>query len=149
MNGGIINSNKRWHLVGNFYKVLSPVPSAKFPMAPISSSLMSSGSKKKEPRYAYLSEAKASHSHKMWTEVSSLVSHFLQAGLLLNPIVYRRLLKVLCPVSRPLTTLDCVLLKDSNRASVARFGPDINSRACLCVLQGQRHNARCCFSIQY
>jgi len=33
--------------------------------------LMSSGSKKKEPRYVLLSEAKASHSHKMWAEVSS------------------------------------------------------------------------------
>ena len=37
-------------------------------------------------------------------------------------------LKVLCTVSRPITTLDCVLLKGSNRASVARLGPEINSR---------------------
>jgi hypothetical protein len=36
----------------------SPVPLAKFQMAPIPSSLMSSGSKKKELRYVYLSEAK-------------------------------------------------------------------------------------------
>ena len=39
-------------------------------------------------------------------------------------------------------------LKDSNRAPVARLGPEINSRACLCVLQGPRHNARCWFFIQ-
>jgi len=117
-------------------------------MAPIPSSLMSSRSKKKEPRYVCLSEAKASHSHKMWTEVSSSVPHFLQMGLLLNPIIYRCLLKVLCPVSRPITTLDCVLLKDNNRAPIARLGPEINPQACLCVLQGPCHNARCCFSIQ-
>jgi hypothetical protein len=85
--------------------------------------------------------------HKIWTEVSSSVPHFLQVGLLLSPIMYRCLIKVLCPVSRPITTLDCVLLKDNNPALVARSGPEINSRACLCV-QGPRHNTRCCFSIQ-
>ena len=90
---------------------------------------MSLGSKKKEPRYVYRSEAKASHAHKMWTEVSSSVPHFLQMELLLSPILCRCLLKVLCPVSRPITTLDCVLLKDSNRAPVARVRPEINSRA--------------------
>ena len=49
---------------------------------------------------------------------------------LMNNSVYKCLLKVLCPVSRPITTLYCVLLKDSNRAPVARLGPEINSRAC-------------------
>jgi len=119
----------------------------KFQMAPILRFLISSGSKKKEPRYVCMSEAKASHSHKMWTKVSSSVPHFLQMGLLLSPIIYKCLLKVLCPVSRPITTLDCVLLKDNNRALVARSGPEINSRACLCVLQRPCHNTRCCFSI--
>jgi len=85
------------------------VPLAKFQMATIPTTLMSSGSKKKEPRYVYLSKAKASHSHRMWTEVSSSLPHFLQMGLL-SPIICRCLLKVLCPVSRPVTTLDCVLL---------------------------------------
>ena len=97
-------------------------------MAPTLSILMSSGSKKKEHRYLCLSEAKASHSPKICTEVSSSVPHFLQAGLLLSPITCRYLLKVLCPVSRPITTLDCVLLEDNNRAPVARLGSQINSR---------------------
>jgi hypothetical protein len=118
-------------------------------MAPTHSTLISSWSKKKEPRYVCLSEAKASHSHKMWTEVSSSVPHFLQMGLSLSPIICRCLLKVLCPVSRPVTTLDCVLSKDNNLDPVARLGPEINSQACLCVLQGPPHNARCCFSIQH
>ena len=89
------------------------------------------------------------HSHtKCGTEVSSSVPHFLQVGLLLSPIIYRCLLKVLCPVSRPITTLDCVLLKDNNRALVARSGPEIISQACLCVLQGPRYNTRYWFAIQ-
>jgi len=117
-------------------------------MAPTPSILMSSGSKKKEPRYLCLSETKVSHLPKICTEVSSTVPHFLQVGLLLSPITCRCLLKVLCPVSRPITTLDCVLLKDNNRAPVVRLGSEINSRACLCVPQGLRHNARCCLYIQ-
>jgi hypothetical protein len=118
-------------------------------MAPILSFLISSGSEKREPRCVCMSEAKASHSHKMQTEVSSSVPHFLQMGLLLSPIIYKFLLKVLCPVRKPITTLDCVLLMDNNRAFVARSGPEINSRACLCVLQGPHHNTRCWFSIQH
>jgi hypothetical protein len=42
-------------------------------MAPRLRLLISSGSKKREPRCVCLSEAKASHSHRMWTEVSSTV----------------------------------------------------------------------------
>jgi len=84
-------------------------------------------------------------SHKMWTEISSSAPHFLHVALLLSPIIHRCLLKLLCPVSRPITILDCVLLKDNNRAPVARSGPQINSRACLCVLQGPPHNSTCCF----
>jgi hypothetical protein len=117
-------------------------------MAPTPSTLMSSRSKKREPNCICLSEAKASHSHKICTEVSSSVPHFLQVGLLLSPITCRCLLEVLCPVSRPITSLDCVLLKDNNQAPVARLGPEINSRACLCVPHGPCHNTRCCLSIQ-
>ena len=116
-------------------------------MAPILSFLISCGSKKKDHRCVCLSETKALHSHKMWTEVSSSVPHILQARLLLSPIIYKCLLKVLCQVRRPITTLDCVLLKDSKRALVAKSGPDINSQACLCVLQGPRHNTSCWFFI--
>jgi len=117
-------------------------------MAPIFCFLISSGSKKKEPTCVCQSEGKASHSHKMCTEVSSSVPHFLKVGLLRSPILYKCLLKVLCPVSRLITTLDCALLKDNNRALVARSGPEINSRACLCVLQGPHHFTKCQFSIQ-
>jgi hypothetical protein len=75
------------------------------------------------------------HTHtECGTEVSSSVPHFLQVGLLLNPIIYRCLLRVLCLSRRPVTTLDCVLLKDRNRAFVAGLGPKINSRSCLWVL---------------
>jgi hypothetical protein len=113
---------------------MSPVLLTKFQMAPILNFLISSGSKLKEPRCACLSEAEASRSHKMWTEVSSSVPRFLRVRLLLGPITYKCLPKVLCPVRRPITTLDCALLKDDNRTPVASLGPEINSRACLCVL---------------
>jgi len=96
-------------------------------MAPVLSFLTSSGSKKKEPRCVCPSDAKASHSHKMWNEVFSSVAHIQQVRLLLNPTIYKCLLKVLCPVRRPITTLDCVLLKDKSWALVARSGPEINS----------------------
>jgi len=43
-------------------------------------------------------------------------------GLPHNSITYRCLLRVLCAVRRPVTTLDCVLLKDSDRTFVARLG---------------------------
>jgi len=101
----------------------SPIPLTKFYMAPIFSFLISSGSKNKEPRYECLSEARASHAHKKWTQVSSSVLHFLQMGLSLSPITYKCRLRVLCPVRRPMTTLDCVLLKDNNRVLVAKSGP--------------------------
>jgi len=117
-------------------------------MDPVPRFIISSGSKKKEPRCACLSEAKASYAHKMRTEVSSSVLHFVQMGLLLNPITYKCLLRLLCPVRRPITTLDCVLLKDSNQVFVARLWTEINSRACLCVLQGPRHGTQCWLSIQ-
>ena len=80
-------------------------------MTPIFSFLISSESKKKEQlRCVCLSHEKASHSHTMRTEVSSSVPHFLQVGLFLSPITYKCLLRVLCPVRRPITTLECVLL---------------------------------------
>ena len=58
-----------------------------------------------------------------------LSSTLLQVGLLLNPNTYRCLLGVLCLVRMPVMTLDCVVLKDSNRVFVTRLGPKINSRA--------------------
>ena len=94
---------------------------------------MSSGSKKKEPRCACLSDAKASHSHRMWAEVSSSAPHLLHNGLSDSPIRWRCLLRVLCPVRRPVTALVCVLLKDRNLALAPRQGPKINSWACLCM----------------
>jgi hypothetical protein len=96
----------------------------------------------------YLSEAKASHSHKMWTEVSSSVPHFLHMGSFSIPIIHKCLLKVLCPISRPIKTVVWVILRDNSQAPVARFGSGINSQACLCILQVTHHNVRCCFLIQ-
>jgi len=70
-------------------------------------------------------------------------------GLSLSPITYKCRLRVLCPVRRPMTTLDCVLLKDNNRVLVGKSGPEIKSQACLCVLQGPRHITKYWLSNQH
>ena len=90
----------------------SPARLLKFQMAPRFRLLMSSGSKKEEPRYACLSEAKASHSHRMWAELSSSTPHLLHKGLLVRPIKWRCHLRVSRPVRRPVMTLVCVVVLD-------------------------------------
>ena len=83
--------------------------------------------------------SQVSHAHKIWTGVSSLVPHFLQMGLSLRSITYKCRLRALCPVRRSMTILDCALLKDNNRALVAKSGPE---------LQGPHHITKCWLSIQ-
>jgi hypothetical protein len=100
----------------------SPVALLKPQMAPRPMLLMSPGSKK-EPRYACLSEAQASHSHRTWAEVSSFMPHPLHTRLFASPSK-RCLLRVLYPVRKPVTTLDWVLLRDKNFALLLRLGPD-------------------------
>jgi len=63
----------------------SPVSFLKFQMAPRLKLLIYFGSKKKEPRYTYLSAAKAA-------------AHLLHKGLLVSHNKWRCLLRVLCPV---------------------------------------------------
>jgi hypothetical protein len=53
----------------------SPATLLKFQMVPMLMFLMFSGSKKKEPGYASLNQARASHSQRMCTEVSSSAPH--------------------------------------------------------------------------
>ena len=108
----------------------SPVSLLKFQMTPRFKLLMPSGSRKKEPRYTCQSEDKASHSQRMWAEVSSTAPHLLHKGLLVSPIKWRCFLRVLCPVSWAITTLDCVLLKEKFLLFAAGRGAEINSRAC-------------------
>jgi hypothetical protein len=60
-----------------------------------------------------------------------------------SPIRWRCLLRVLCPVRRPVTALDYVLLKDRNLALAPRQGPEINSRVCLWVLPSPHPHIRC------
>ena len=124
----------------------SPVALLKFQMAPMLILMMSSGSKKKEPRCACLSKATASHSQRMWAKVYSFTPHLLHNGLSSCPSRWRCLLRVLWPVRRPVTALDCVILKDRNLALAPRLGPVINSRACVCVSPRPRHFAQCWFT---
>jgi len=121
----------------------SPVTLLKLQMVPRLILLMSSGSNKKEPRYTCLSEAKASHSHRMWAEVSSSAPHLLHSGLSDSPSKWRCLLRVLCLVRRPVTALEWVLLKDRNLALAPRQDPEITSRACLWVSPRPHHHTQC------
>ena len=60
-----------------------------------------------------------------------------------SPIRRRCLLRVLCPIRRPITALDCVLLKDRNLALAPSQGPKINSRACFWVSPRPCHHTQC------
>jgi hypothetical protein len=54
--------------------------------------------------------------------------------------------EVLCPVRRPISTLDCVLLKESSLVLAAIRRPQINPRACLWVPVRSCHSVMCCLS---
>jgi hypothetical protein len=107
---------------------------------------MSSGSKKRELRYTCLSEAKASHSQKMWAEVPSSAPH---KGLPVSPIKWICLLRVLRKVRLRKITLNWVLLKDKDLVCAAGLGPEINYRAYLWVLLRPRHIDKCWLSTQH
>jgi hypothetical protein len=119
---------------------VSPVSLLKFQMAPRLELLKSSGSKKKKCIYACLSDVKASHTQRMWAEGSSCTPYLLHKGLLVSPIKWRCLLRVLCPVRSPFTSLDCVQLKDKSLVFALRLVPEINSWACLWVLPRTCHH---------
>jgi len=104
--------------------------------------LMSSGSKKKGSRFTCLCEAKASNSQRMWAAFSTSAPH-LDNRLSDSPNRWRYLLRVLCPVRRPVTALNCVLLKDRNLALAPGQVPEINSQACLWVSPRPRHHTQC------
>ena len=125
-----------------------PVPLLKFQMAPWLRFLTSSESKEKETKYACLSEAKALHSHKTWGEVCSSAPNLLHKGLLFSPIKWWCILRVLCPIRRQVTTLDCVLLKDRSLVFAVGLGPKISFWACLWVLIRPHHLTICWLSLQ-
>jgi hypothetical protein len=112
-------------------------------MAPWLILLMPFVSKKKEPRYTCLCEVKASHSQSVWAKVPSSAPHLLHNGLSDSPIRWWCLLRVLCPVRKPVTALDCTLLRGRNLALAPRQGPEICSRACLWVSPRPRHHTQC------
>jgi hypothetical protein len=88
--------------------------------------LMSSGSKKKEPRYTCLSEAEV-HTHK-------------ECGLRFHPLLHTSYTMdcLKAPLGEDVSSgylpsqKDCVLLKDRNLDLAPRQGPQISSRAFGC-----------------
>ena len=77
-------------------------------------------------RYVCLCAAKASHSYRTCVKVPSSLPHLLRKGLQVSSMKWRCLLRVLCPVRRPITSLDCVLLQGKNPVFVERLGPEIH-----------------------
>jgi len=61
---------------------------------------------------------------------------------------WRCLLRILCPLRSPITTLDFVLLKNECLVLALRLGPEINSRSLLWVLPRPRHLAHSWLSNQ-
>jgi hypothetical protein len=61
-----------------------------------------------------MSECRKSFTLTQNAEVSSSAPHLLHTWPSTIPIMYRRLLRVLCPVRRPVTILDCILLKGTD-----------------------------------
>jgi hypothetical protein len=110
--------------------------------------LISSGSKKKEPKCSCLIEAKASHWQRMWAEVWSSAPHFLHSGLSINPIKRRCLCRILWPARSLVTTLDCTLVRDKSPILVPQKGPEISSRACRWESPRFRHHLWCWFPNQ-
>ena len=64
-------------------------------------------------------------------------------------VKWRYLLRVLCPVRMPITTLDCVLLRNKNLVLAPGHGPEINSWACCWVLPRPHHLAHCWLTNQW
>ena len=62
-----------------------------------------------------------------------------------SPSQWRYLLRVLGPVRRPKTTLDCILLKDKSPVVAVGLGPEIKSGACRWVILRPSHLAKCWF----
>ena len=93
-------------------------------------------------------KAKTSHIQRTWADVSSSTPHLQHKGLLVSPMKWRCLLRVLCPVRSPITTLDFVLLKNESLVLALKLGPEINSRARLWVLPRTRHLVHCWLSSQ-
>ena len=88
------------------------------------------------------------YSQRTWAEVSSPALHLLHNGLADSPSWGSYLPRVLCPVRRPVRTLNFMLLKDRSLALTPRQGPEINSGACLWVTPRPRHHAQCRLSNQ-
>jgi hypothetical protein len=120
---------------------------AKFQMAPMPSSLISSGQRSRSPGMRASVRLKPhthtecglrfpSQYHISYIIPLHYIIHYIHKTTLHNPMMCKSLLKVLCPVNRPITTLDCVHLKDICRAPIAGSGPEINSRACLVYCRG-------------
>jgi len=92
--------------------------------------LTSSRFKKKSPDGCVCVKPKP-HTHTKHDLRLPPVLHTSYARVSISPLMSKCLLRVLCPVRRPVTTLDCILLQESSLNLATGLGPEISSGACL------------------
>ena len=95
-------------------------------------------------RYVCLSAAKGSHSLGFHLFHTSYMTDYR-----VTPMKWRCLLRVLCPVRRAITTLNCVQFKDKNLVFLVGLGPETSFRACVQLLLRPHHITKCCLSAQH
>jgi len=101
-----------------------------------------------EAKWECLSEATASHSHKTSAAVSFSAAQLLPEELSIYRNTQRCSFRVLCPVRRPVTAMQFVLLKDSNPFLSVGLGPKIYFQSSLWIRVRTSHTAICWLSIQ-
>ena len=94
-----------WWALCAHINLCEPRPFTKVPDGPQTYTLNVLWLQAEGARCICLSEAKASHSHRMWAEVSSSAPHLLHNRLSDTLFRWRCLLRVLCPVRRPVTAI--------------------------------------------
>ena len=94
----------------------------------------------------------------VWVKSSFTLGHNMSWGFLLcytptawgtvcQPNMQRCRIRLLCPARRLVTTLGCVMLKESSPFLAVRLGPKINIRSSLWALVRTPHIAMCRLSI--
>jgi hypothetical protein len=99
------------------YNLWEPYPFAKVPDGPQTYILNILWLQKKAAQIHIPERSQGFTLTKIWAEVLSSAPHFLHNELSLSPFKWSCLLRVLCPVRRPVTTMDCILLTFRNLAS--------------------------------
>jgi hypothetical protein len=107
-------------------------------MAPRFRILISSASKKSEPRYVCVWVKPKLHTHRTLAEVSFSAPHLLHKGLLVSPMKWRCLLSVLYSVRRPINN-PSLCPTGKNLVFVLAVRPEMHGAICATVVFKSPH----------